>query len=82
MKRILTTLTLIISMTALADIWEKPVYTPDENHLPSEQQMQEEQQIQERQHDKKHQEVKTPDDQIKKDTKLENSENEEELKRK
>lgn len=79
MKMLLTISTLLFSLTGFADVWKKPVYTPDENHLPEKQ---EEQQIlQDRQGDQKHQEVKTPQDQIEKDTNLEDLEDDVELKR-
>lgn len=79
MKNIMIITSLLFSMTGFADVWKKPVYTPDENHLPEEQ---EEQQIlQDRTYDKKHQEVKTPQDQIEKDTNIEDLEEDAELER-
>lgn len=66
MKKIFFTFLLLAVLPLKADIWKKPVYTPDENHLPSEEQQQQEEEIEANAKDKKHQDVNRPNDQIEK----------------
>ena len=63
MKLLFIFLGLTFSMGLWAEIWQKPVYTPDEGHLQEEMERQEERpkQEKEKQKDSKHQDVRKPE---------------------
>lgn len=48
---------LLISLSAMGEIWEKPEYTPDENHL-SKEAIEEQEEIPDEEKDQQHQETK------------------------
>lgn len=53
---------LLLSTSVFGEIWEKPEYTPDENHLPEEAIEMQEDIPQDEDTDRQHQEIRRPTD--------------------